>query len=403
VAFSKQNVHRALNFENSMTNKTPNSFIWLLIVGVIFFACDKPKSETTSSNAAVDTTQLQKLDSVPLPAKSHLKDTILTITADTVRALYYPNTGREVMKLVKKDVCKITRTGRYDVIDGKGNFWIRVERFGGKGWIFGGQTSLESDVWAFSEGMTERGHPYMQYKFHKFSSPTFEGLYKKVGEAIKKAEYKDEEIGTMTVDFDDDEILVTEKETVGKTIVETFKLGPSTDSIKSINYYNVTTEGDTTEFNHTFIAAFDGREWKFVADFYGELKEIMAVNGNYMLASSYDLVNSTLGRVHFTNVVVWSSMKKMIIDRQRFGHSGVAVSGYPIFRRDEDGSFISYATCSFAREGEAVNMQIFETYNQAMKGGTVQDKVYYITRYFTLNSSSLKFEESKQEVIYRAK
>jgi hypothetical protein len=38
-----------------------------------------------------------------------------------------------------------------------------------------------------------------------------------------------------------------------------------------------------------------------------------------------------------------------------------------------------------------------------MKDGTVQDKVYYITRYFTLNSSSLKFEESKQEVIYRAK
>jgi hypothetical protein len=383
-----------------MTNKTLNS-IALLLVSVIFLGCDKPKSETKSSTTAVDTTQLQKLDSVPLPAKSHLKDTILTITADTVRALYYPNTGREVMKLVKKDVCKITRTGRYDVIDGKGNFWIRVERFGGKGWIFGGQTSLESDVWAFSEGMTERGHPYVQYKLHKLSAPTFEGLFAKVGDAIKKAEYNDEEVGTMSVDLDDDEILVTEKETVGKTITESFKRGPATDSIKSINYYNVTTEGDTTAFNHTFIAAFDGREWKFVADFYGELKDILALNGNYVLASSYDLANSSLGRVQFTNAVVWSSKKKAVIDRQRFGHSGVAVSGYPIFRRDEDGSFISNAVCSFAREGEAITMQIFETYSQAMKGGSVQGKVYYITRYFTFNPSSLKFEESKQEVIYR--
>lgn len=386
-----------------MTNKTPNPFIALLFVGVIFLGCDKPKSETPSNSTALDTTQLQKLDSVPLPAKSQLKDTILTITVDTVRALYYPNTGREVMKLAKKDVCNITRTGRYDVIDGKGNFWIRVERFGGKGWIFGGQTSLESDVWAFSEGMTERGHPNTQYKLNKLSAPTFEGLFKKVGEAIKKTEYNDEEVGTMTADVDDEVILVQEKETVGKTITETIKLGPATDSIKSINYYNVTKGGDTTEFNHTFVAAFDGREWKFVTDFYGELKEIMTVNGNYMLAASYELVNSNLGRVHFTNVVVWSSKKKAVIDRQRFGHSGIDISGYPIFRRDEDGSFISNATCTFAREGESITMQVFETYNQAMKGGTVQEKVYYITRYFTYNPTNLKFEESKQEVIYRAK
>ena len=274
-----------LNLEISMTNKTPNPLVAFLLVVVILLGCDKPKAETKPNNMAVDTTQLQKLDSVPLPAKSHLKDTVLTITADTVRALYYPNTGREVMKLVKKDVCKITRTGRYDVVDGKGNFWIRVERFGGKGWIFGGQTSLESDVWVFSEGMTERGHPYTQYKLNKLSSPTFEGLFEKAGIAIKKTEYNDEEVGTMTVKVDDDEFLVQEKETTGKTITESFKLGPATDSIKSINYYNVTREGDTTEFNHTFIAAFDGREWKFVADFYGELKEIMAVNGNYMLGS----------------------------------------------------------------------------------------------------------------------
>jgi hypothetical protein len=386
-----------------MTNKTPNPLITVLFVGVILLGCGKPQSETKSNNAAPDTTQLQKLDSVPLPAKSHLKDTILTITADSVQALYYPNTGRKVMKLVKKDVCNITRTGRYDVVDGKGNFWIRVERFGGKGWIFGGQTSLESDVWAFSEGMTERGHPNTQYKLNKLSAPTFESLWEKVGQSIKKAAYNDEEIGTMTVDLDDDEILVQEKEIIGKAITETFRLGPATDSIKSINYYNITTEGDTTEFNHTFVAAFDGREWKFVTDFYGELKEIMVVNSNYVLASSYDLANSNLGRVHFTNVVIWSSNKKVVIDRQRFGHSGVDISGYPIFRRDEDGSFISYATCTFAREGENISMQVFETYDQAMKGGTVQEKVYYITRYFTLNPSSLKFEESKQEVIYRAK
>ena len=368
---------------------------------VVFMQCGKTPDENTSNIPVIDTSQLQKIDSAPVAAKSHLKDTILKITADTVRALYYPNTGREVMKLVKGDVCNITRTGRYDVIDGKGNFWIRVERYGGKGWIFGGQTSLESDIWAFSEGMSERGHPYAQYGLHKLSAPTFEALFQQIGQAIKKNEYNDEEIGTMTVDVDDDEILVTEKEVIGINLTESFRPGPATDSVKSINYFNRRLDSDTTEFNHAFIAAFDGRKWKLVADFYGELKEIITVNGKLLLVSSYDLFSTSLGKVHLTNVWTWSSNKKGIIERQRFGYSGIDKRGYPLFRRDEDGSFMTYGQCTFSREGDAISLQVFETYSQAIKGGGIEEKSYYITRYFTYNPATLKFTESKQEVIYR--
>jgi hypothetical protein len=383
-----------------MLNKV-SAIGFLVLSGFVFIQCGKASVDNTSSAPVVDTAHLQKIDSVPVTAKSHLKDTVLKITADTVRALYYPNTGREVMKLMKGDVCNITRTGRYDVIDGKGNFWIRVERFGGKGWIFGGQTSLESDIWAFSEGMSERGHPNTQYKIHKLSAPTFEALFKQIGQAVKKNEYTDDEVGTMTVDIDDEEILVTEKETIGITLTESFKPGPATDSVKSINYYNKRLDTDTTEFNHTFIAAFDGRNWKLVADFYGELKEIVPVNGNHLLISSYDLFNTSLGKVHFANVWTWSSKNKQIIERQRFAYSGIDVTGYPLFRRDEDGSFMTNGQCTVSSEGDAVNLQVFETYSQAMRGGTVKEKAYYITRYFTYDPKSLKFVESKQEVIYR--
>jgi hypothetical protein len=383
-----------------MLNKV-SAVVFLFLLSLVFTQCGKTSVEQASSALVVDTANLQKIDSVPEVAKSHLKDTILKITADSVRALYYPNTGREVMKLAKGDVCKITRTGRYDVIDGKGNFWVRVERFGGKGWIFGGQTSLESDVWAFSEGMTERGHPYSQYKINKLSAPTFEALFKQIGQAVKRNEYNDEEVGKMTVDIDEDEILVTEKETVGITVTESFKPGPATDSIKSINYVNRTLDDDTTQFNHTFVAAFDGKNWKLVADFYGELKNIYASNGNHLLISNYNLTNTSLGVVNFTNVWVLSPKTKQVIERQRFGYSGIDVTGYPLFRRDEDGSFMTNGACTFNREGNDITMQIFETYNQAKRGGGITQRAFYITRYFTYNPRTSKFEESKQEVIYR--
>src|SRR5690349_19997005 len=102
---------------------------------LVLARCSKKQPETVIP-ADVDTTKYQKVDSIfNIIPRSALRDTILTITDDSVYALYYPNTVKGLMKLKAGDVCNITRTGRYDVVDGRGNFWIRVERFGGKGWI----------------------------------------------------------------------------------------------------------------------------------------------------------------------------------------------------------------------------------------------------------------------------
>lgn len=371
----------------------------LLLAFMVIFGCGAKRDETTLSMGSIDTTQFQKVDSIPTAKKKALRDTVLTIRADTVRVLYYPNTGREVMKLLAGDVCRITRTGRYDVIEGKGNFWIRVERFGGKGWIFGGQTSLESDVWVFSEGMTESGNPHTKYNLDELSSSNFEGLFKMVGERIKNLEYKDES-GSRIVELTDDKIEVKESEELGDSFIESFKPGPETDSIKSINYSYAMDEGSKISFNHTLIAFLKDSKYSLAADFSGELKEIIKVGNKYLFVTEYALSGSRLGNVHINNVIIWFPKKRVVIGRQRFGHSGLDPEGMPIFKPCEDGSFISQASCIFAREDGKLNMQVFETYNQVRETGGIKEKVFFITRYFTFNESVNRFVETKQEVLY---
>jgi hypothetical protein len=250
--------------------------------------------------------------------------------------------------------------------------------------------------------MTERGHPYAQYGLSRLHGSTFAELWQQIGDAIKKAEYENE-VGVMKATVNDMEIRVDEKETVGKNITEVFKPGFALDSVKSINYFNTTEEEDEgkTQFNHTFIAVYRSGKWRLIIDFVGELKGIFPVNGNYLLASEYKLSGAALGNVGFENMLVWSPRDKKVLSRQRLGYSGVNPMGYPIFNRLEDGSFIASAACTFSEEGGTPTLQIFETYNQAMKGSPVKEKAFYITRYFTYNTSKYKFEESKQEVIYR--
>jgi hypothetical protein len=273
---------------------------------------------------------------------------------------------------------------------------------GGRGWIFGGSTSIESDLWIFSEGMTEIGHPYNVYKMNKITAPQFADLFTRVKSAIKKTELADgDEGGSRKIDVESDAVIVHDDDGLGTMTTETFKLGPATDSVQSINY-SCETGGDTkTKFNHTFITFSDGKNSGFVTDFFGELKEIHRVGNSHILVSDYTVNSPTLGTVHFNNITVWSPKKKVVTRRQRFGYSAVETTGYPIFKKWDDGSFISNSTCTFSREGDALNMQIFETYNRLNDDDTVTEKVFYITRYFTFNPATSQFEESKQEVIYR--
>lgn len=386
-------------------NKLPLAF-GLLLMSIFFFQCEKKKEVATPEVNRVDTSQYKQVDSVTVTTRHALKDTILTIKADSVNALYYPNTGKFVMKLKAGDVCKITKAGRYDVVDGKGNFWVRVERFGGKGWIWGGQTSLESDIWVFSEGMTELGHPYIKYKLNKLSATNFDELFKLAGKAIEKTEYAesdDEGGGTREVDYDDDEILITEDDKLGTITKESFKPGPANDSIQSVNYFYTSMGTDTVSFNHTLITFRDGAKVAFVADFFGELKEMHRVGKNYLLAADYSLTGSNLGKVQHTKLAVWSPSEKKIISRQRLGYSAVDIKGYPIFKRWEDGSYISEAKTTFAKVDGKLTMEIFETYSRLNDARQVEEKVVFITRYFTFNESTNLFEESRQEVIYQAK
>jgi hypothetical protein len=388
-----------------MTTRIVTLKYLFVIIGILLMECTNKQTEAVGSNS-IDTTKLQKLDSVPTTKKvrTALKDTVLTITADSVKALYYPNTGKVVMTLKKGDVCKITRTGRYDVVDNKGNFWIRVERMGGRGWIFGGHTSIESDLWIFSEGMTEIGHPHNTYKLNKITASQFPELFNRMKGAIKKTELTEgDEGGTRKIETKADEITVLDDDGLGTISSELFKLGPAADSVYSINYkYEVSGDVKTT-FNHAFVAFWDGKAASLVSDFFGELKEIYRVGDRHIFVSDYSVASTNLGMVHLTNVTVWSARKKAVVNRQRFGHSAVENTGYPIFKKWDDGSFVANATCTFAREGDGLTMQVFETYNRLNDDDSVTEKVFFITRYFTFNPATSRFDESKQEVIYQAK
>ena len=382
---------------------------FLFCIGILFFlSCKESKKQEATIPVNVDTAKYKKVDSiVNVIPRSALRDTILTITDDSVFALYYPNTGKVVMKLKKGDVCNITRTGRYDVVDGRGNFWIRVERFGGKGWIFGGQTSLKSDVWVFSDGMTELGHPYIKYKLNRLTASNFSELYKQVGRTIKGSEYSEkedeDEVGTRTVELNNEDIIVHEDDGLSSTITETFKPGPANDSIKSILYtYSDKGEYDVN-FNHSFVIAKNKGKSQFVADFFGELKGIHKVGKNYVLVSDYALYSERLGNVSYTNIELYSPDKKHVISRHRFANSAVEITGYPLFKPWEDGSFISSSKATFSETDGDLKMEIFETYNRIKPEGGVEEKVFYITRYFTFNDSTNLFDESSQEVIYQAK
>lgn len=386
-----------------MNFNLPKSIYLLAAATLVLTNCSTKPNEPVSNTGSLDTTKFEKLDSIPIAKKvrTAIKDTVLTIKADSVNALYYPNTGKVTMKLKKGDVCKITRVGRYDVVDNKGNFWIRVERMGGKGWIFGGQTSIESDLWVFSEGMTEIGHPYSTFKLNKLTGKQFPDFFSKVKEAIKKTELADgDEGGTRKIEVKQNEVLVSDDDGIGSMTTEIFKAGPAVDSVQSINYLYALNGEVKSTFNHTFISYSDGSKTTLIADFPGELKEIHRIGRDYILASEYTLTGTNLGTVHYTNLLVWSPKEKSM-KRMRYGHSAVETTGFPIFKRWDDGSFVAKTTTTFARESNALTMQIFEEYNRLNDDDTVTEKVFYITRYYTFNPITNQFDESKQEVIYR--
>jgi hypothetical protein len=144
-------------------------------------------------------------------------------------------------------------------------------------------------------------------------------------------------------------------------------------------------------------------KYQFVADFFGELKGIHKVGKNYLLISDYELYSERLGNVTYTNIELYSPEKKHVISRHRFANSAVEITGYPIFKPWEDGSFITSSKASIKEEDGELKMEIFETYNRIKREGGVEEKVFYITRYFTFNDSTNLFDESRQEVIYQAK
>jgi hypothetical protein len=254
--------------------------------------------------------------------------------------------------------------------------------------------------------MTELGHPYIKYKLNKLSASNFSDLFELAGKTIEKTEYSesdDEGGGSRKVDYDDDEILITEDDNLGTITTESLKPGPANDSIQSVNYLFSSKGTDTVSFNHTLIAYKDGPKTAFVADFFGELKEIHRVGKNFLLAADYVLEGTMLGNIHHTKLAVWSPSEKKIVSRQRLGYSAVDVKGFPVFKRWDDGSFVANAKCSFAKVDGKLTMEIFETYNRINDAGKVEEKVVFITRYFTFNEATNLFEESKQEVIYQAK
>lgn len=385
-------------------NPEMNKFLYLLIASVILLqACTLPKQEQ-KERASIDTTKYVRVDSVRDIRYKVLEDTVLKITADSVRALYYPNTGRKVMTLRKGDVCKITRTGRYDVIDNKGNFWIRVERMGGKGWIWGGNTSIESDLWVFEDGMAEISHPYMTYDINKVTASGFQALFEGIGKKVKRIESSDNvgEAEIFKVSVANNEILTTDDNGVGTLTTERFAPGPALDSVSTITYSSKTEATNPVEFNHTFVAYQSGTKNSLVLDFVGELKEIHRSGGNYVFISDYTLTSGELGKLHFTNITVWHPKRK-VIKKQRVGYSAVDPTGRSIFKSLEDHSFMAMAEAKFMTDGGSLKMEIFETYNMRMPDKSINEKVFFITRYFNFNPATNGFEEWKQEVIYQAK
>ena len=383
--------------------KSTFGILALIAFIITFQSCTAP-TKPSQEVIVIDTTQYQKVDSVADIHYKVLKDTVLTIKADSVKALYYPNTGKVVMTLKKGDKCNITRTGRYDVVDNKGNFWIRVERMGGKGWVWGGATSIESDLWVFGEGMTEMNHPYMTYQINNLSSSDFEGLFALTAKSIKAVE-SSEDIGegeSFKVDVNSYEITTTDDNGLGTVVKEKFNRGPSRDSVQSINYFYQSEENNPVTFNHAFISYQHGSKNSLVLDFIGELKSIYRAGSNYIFISDYNLTGGELGKIHFANITVWNAKKK-VIKRQRLGYSAIEPTGLPIFKSLEDHSFIVLAECRLIQKGDALSAEVFETYNRKAPDGTIEEKVFYITRYFNFNTSSHLFEESKQEVIYQAK
>ena len=103
------------------------------------------------------------------------------------------------------------------------------------------------------------------------------------------------------------------------------------------------------------------------------------------------------------HIAIWSSAEKKVVGRQRLGYSGVNPQGYPIFRPWDTGDFISETSYTLNSTDDKLNLELIETYDRINNQEKVDKNVMYITRYYTLNDSTFQFDESRQEVIYRAK
>jgi hypothetical protein len=116
----------------------------ILILNTLFIllmlAC---QTKTTDQNLNTDSIVVNNKDSIHQKiATEEQKSVFLIIYGKEIWIRDIPSTGKVILKLNEGDECKILEKGKLEIIQGRPDYWYKIEFNKTEGWVFGSQTDI---------------------------------------------------------------------------------------------------------------------------------------------------------------------------------------------------------------------------------------------------------------------
>jgi hypothetical protein len=349
----------------------------------------KPETTSAVESDSQSVTMPDTITSIKKETPIHVPEGSLLIHGKDIWVRDYPNTGKVVMTLSEGDVCKIITQGRYDVIRGKGNHWYQIESNGKTGWVFGSQTSKESEDWTVPKSVARSNYP-----IDKIKSSNFDELFKIIFDSIKKTEFPvaddDEGQTSKTVTMENNGIQAMLGGETG-VVHENFNLGPRNSILQMINYKFMTGAASMISFDMAIIFTKKDSQWSCIDELPGKAVEIIPLkNNNFLLVTNYERIDMGTEQVGFTNFAVYNSSTNSITNSQQLGFCR-----YPKYGGPYDSYYTIAAKPTFDQEDGILLLTLLEEFDRYdSESRSAKGK---IKRFYKFNESRNSFEEFKQE------
>lgn len=130
--------------------------VYLAILLVFICSCSNSQTSSTEEYPAEEGPgteenmeaeySTESEEGVEASSDSYEGEEVLFINGNDIWVRDVPTNGEVIMKLNQDDRCRFIEKGRFEVIRGVPHFWYQIEFDNKIGWVFGSQTSKQSNV-----------------------------------------------------------------------------------------------------------------------------------------------------------------------------------------------------------------------------------------------------------------